>query len=125
MTLTQSLKKPILGHGHKPQPEGIPTPIGSHSTYLGVYYKTGFLGFLAFILFWINVLRRWWKQRTALAEHKFLFPLWFYGGLALWGGLFWMISEDLDAPPIVAFLYFITVGLVISLNKKEEISKEK
>lgn len=116
-TLSQSLKKPILGHGYKPRTEGTPVPIGSHSTYLGVIYKTGFLGFAAFLLFWLAVLRRWWLGRRQAQEDSFLHPLWFYTGIALFGGFFWMITEDLDAPPAVAFIYFILIGLICTFSR--------
>jgi len=37
--------------------------------------------------------------------------------MVLFSGIFWMLTEDLDAPPIAAFLFFIMVGLALSLEK--------
>lgn len=124
-TFKQSLKKPIFGYGFKPRTEEVPIPIGSHSTYIGVIYKTGFLGLFAIILFWISILRRWWGQRRSLSDDGILRPIWFYSGIALIGGYFWMAVEDLDAPPIVAFFYFIIIGIILSLNKMKEEHEEK
>jgi O-antigen ligase len=125
LTLTQSLKKPFFGYGYKPRTEEFPIYIGSHSTYLGVIYKTGFLGFALFLLFWLSVLRRWWLQRKEWRGDHVIGPLWFYLGMALWGGLLWMITEDLDAPPIVAFLTFIMVGLILSLHRLKKAAEEQ
>jgi len=124
ITFKQSLKKPIFGYGFKPRTEEVPIPVGSHSTYIGVIYKTGFLGLFAIILFWISILRRWWVQRKSLSDNGILRPIWFYSGIALIGGYFWMAVEDLDAPPIVAFFYFIIIGIILSLNKMKEVHKE-
>jgi len=117
ITLSEALKKPVLGHGFKPLVEDSPMPIGSHSTYIGVLYRTGFLGFLIFGAFWLAVLRTWWRQRPRLAVNETLRHLWTFGGVAFLSGLIWMFAEDLDAQPIGSFLYFIIIGLIISLEK--------
>jgi hypothetical protein len=36
-----------------------------------------------------------------------------------------MITEDLDAPPIVAFLTFIMVGLILSLHRLKKAAEEQ
>jgi len=117
MTLTQSLEKPFLGHGYKPKTEKVPIAIGSHSTYLGILFRTGFFGLITFLLFWLNVLRKWWNERKSTTKDPILGPLWFYSGIAMFGGLFWMMTEDLDAPPIVAFIYFLIIGLIGSIPR--------
>lgn len=117
ITLSEAVKKPVLGYGFKPLVEDSPLPIGSHSTYIGVLYRTGFLGFLIFGAFWLAVLRTWWRQRPRLAANEILRHLWTFGGVALLAGLIWMFAEDLDAQPIASFLYFIIIGLIISLEK--------
>jgi len=92
-------------------------PIGSHSTYIGVIYKTGFLGLLVFLAFWGLVLKKWWSGRKSVAKDDFLISVWTFTGIGLISGLIWMLTEDLDAPPIAAFLYFIVVGLALSIDK--------
>ncbi|UCC38816.1 MAG: O-antigen ligase family protein [Candidatus Aminicenantes bacterium] len=125
MTLTQAIEKPILGYGFKPRKEQYPDPIGSHSTYIGVIYKTGFLGFLVFMLFWIILLKRWLAQMNPLSEDETLKHAWFYSGIALFGGFIYMITQDLDAPPVVAFLFFVIIGVIISLGKLKKQAVEK
>jgi len=117
MTIRQAMEKPVLGHGFKPRIEDFPLPLGSHSTFIGVLYKTGFLGLLAFCLFWILVLRKWWIQKKICEEDRLLCSVWGLLGTALISGIFWMVTEDLDAPPLAAFLYFIVIGLSLSINK--------
>ena len=117
ITLSEALKKPVLGHGFKPQTEDFIMPIGSHSTYIGVLYRTGFLGFLIFGAFWLAVLRTWWRQRPRLAVNETLRHLWTFGGVAFLSGLIWMFAEDLDAQPVASFLFFIIIGLILSLEK--------
>jgi len=117
ITLSEALKRPVLGHGFKPLLEGFFLPIGSHSTYIGVFYRTGFLGFLIFGAFWLTVFRKWWRQRPRLATNEILRHLWTFGGVAFLSGLIWMLAEDLDAQPVASFLYFIIIGLILSLEK--------
>jgi O-antigen ligase len=117
ITLAEAVKKPVLGHGFKPRVEDSPLPVGSHSTYIGVLYKTGFLGLLILGAFWLAVLRTWWRQRPRWPANETLRHLWTFGGVALLAGLIWMFAEDLDAQPIASYLYFILIGLIISLEK--------
>lgn len=125
MTLEKALKKPILGYGYKPRPEDLPVPVGSHSMYVGILYKTGFAGSAVFLFFWAVVIRRWWLDRTLYGRDKHPGPLWSATGTALIGGLFWMLTEDLDAPPLTAFLFFLVVGIILSRHVLKEVSKEK
>lgn len=117
ITLSEAVKKPVLGHGFKARQEKSRMPLGSHSTYLGVLYRTGFLGFLIFGAFWLAVLRTWWRQRPRLPANETLRHLWTFGGVALLAGLIWMVAEDLDAQPVASFLFFTIIGLVLSLEK--------
>lgn len=117
VTLKEAIKKPILGYGIKPRIEQFDVPLGSHSTYLGVFFKTGILGLLIFGIFWILIISRWWRNRFFIKEDLFLKYLWLCTGSIILGGLLWMITEDLDAPSIVCFIYFLIVGMGISLGK--------
>jgi len=117
VTLKEAIKKPILGHGIKPRAEKFPVPVGSHSMYLGVIFKTGFVGFFTFSLFWLMIFLKWWKLRFTMKEEVYLKYVWFYSGVAILGGLLWMFSEDIDAPSIVTFIYFLIIGILVSLNK--------
>jgi hypothetical protein len=52
-----------------------------------------------------------------MKEEVYLKYVWFYSGVAILGGLLWMFSEDIDAPSIVTFIYFLIIGILVSLNK--------
>jgi len=117
ITVEQALKKPILGWGFKPKTEEFQMPIGSHSTYLGVFYRTGCVGFFVFCLFWYYVVKRWWELRKTFILNKGTTYVWIITGTALITGLLWMLTDDLDAPPLTAFLYFILIGIIFGLQK--------
>lgn len=117
MTIDESLKQPFLGHGFKPRTDEFPIPVASHSTWLGVLYRTGFAGLAVFLLFWILVLRTWWRGRHG---HSPGFPMktaWVVSGIGLISGLLWMLTDDLDAPPITAFVFFLLVGLSMAVAR--------
>ncbi|MCX7973224.1 MAG: O-antigen ligase family protein [Candidatus Aminicenantes bacterium] len=122
VTLKEAMKKPILGHGIKPRIQNFSVPIGSHSMYLGVLLKTGFLGLCVFALFWIMVIGQWWNYKPLLEQRlyrdeSYLNYLWLGTGIIIFDGLLWMFFEDLDAPVIVAFVYFLIVAIALSINK--------
>jgi len=52
-----------------------------------------------------------------LAANETLRHLWTFGGVAFLSGLIWMFAEDLDAQPVASFLFFIIIGLILSLKK--------
>ncbi len=122
--LHQTLDKPVLGHGYKPRVEDFPLPIGSHSMVVGVLYKTGILGFLVFGGFWLSVFLRWWRRRPRAPAEGTPEILWFTAGAGFLSLLVWMLAEDLDAPPVAAFLAFIVVGLVVALERMKSTPPE-
>lgn len=102
-------RSPLLGLGIKPRILEFNIPIGSHSMYLGALLKGGVLG-LAFFLGWLLVVAISW-----LAVLRRPLPGGSRALLAAVGGAvgamsFWMLFEDLDAPQLVAFVYFTLVG---------------
>ena len=118
LTLSGSIKEFFLGYGYKPREEGELIPRGSHSMYMGVIYKTGFFGFSIFFLFWILVIKRWIQLRCFVKINPDMKNFWKYSGVILFGGLIWMLTEDLDATPTVAFFYFFVISMIVSLKKQ-------
>ena len=55
---TSSVAKILFGHGTQIDHPLLGIPLGSHSTYLGVFFKFGVLGSLAFMLFLFFLYRR-------------------------------------------------------------------
>ena len=55
---TSSLGKLLFGHGTQVDHHLLGIPLGSHSTYLGVFFKFGVIGSLFFVLFLFFLYRR-------------------------------------------------------------------
>lgn len=115
-TIERALKRPVLGYGFKPREAGMAIPIASHSAFVGSFYKTGIIGFMFLLMFWVMVYRTWQKQLRKIKD-KSLRCLWCCLGVAFITGIIWQFTEDLDAPPIVAFLYFLVVAFIVSFRK--------
>lgn len=116
-TFVEVMDKNIwLGMGAKPRENFLSIPVGSHSTYISVLYRVGIMGLLAFIAFQISCIFAWLRIRINLIgrdQHR----LWSILGVALIAMSIWMIGEDIDAPQLVAFLYFILVGIIFAFGK--------
>ena len=102
-------RSPLLGLGIKPRISDFYIPVGSHSMYVGMLLKSGLLGLFAFLTWllaifvsWVTVLR-YPLNRMGRSYSAAL-------GASIFALVFWMLFEDLDAPQLVAFVYFIQVG---------------
>lgn len=115
-TIERAFKRPVLGYGFKPREAGMAIPIGSHSTFIGSFYKTGIVGFMFLLMFWAMVYRIWQKQLREIKD-KSLRCLWCCLGVAFITGIIWQLTEDLDAVPIAVFLYFLIVAFIVSFRK--------
>jgi len=116
-TLEEAVKKPVLGYGFKPLEEDATFPIASHSSFVGIIYRSGFLGFGLLVFFFAAVLVRWWRQKAAVMNDRILQTFWFWSGVCILGGLVWMLTEDLDAPALAAFLFFTIIGYACGLKR--------
>ncbi|MDP3919489.1 MAG: hypothetical protein Q8R76_01600 [Candidatus Omnitrophota bacterium] len=101
----------ILGMGFKPRVYLISTPLGSHSTIISLIYKTGVSGAIIFIIFQAHLLWRWFSMKAFVVEKKSYLNLWFGLGWALSCMAMLMITEDIDAPQLLAFAYFVLLGI--------------
>ena len=108
----------VLGLGIKNRGEVFMYPIGSHSTYVSLCVKTGILGLAAFILFQGSLLLRWFRLRPLVREERDLFFLWRGLGWVFIAMMFWTMTEDIDAPQLVAFLYFSLVGIFEGMRRE-------
>ena len=117
------IENPVFGVGVKYDDPSILVPIGSHSTYIGTFMKTGFIGIILLISFIISMLIIWVKVRRNIMYNRTLYLLWQCCGIFLISSIIWMMTEDLDAPQIVAFYFFINCGLIIKLKDINEITK--
>lgn len=102
---------PLLGFGVKHREDNITViPIGSHSTFISIFYKSGLLGFIALLGFVANyvfqALRLMFATRTS-AENRSL-----AAGVVSFIPV--LAFDDIDALPLNAFIYFTMVGLVLN-----------
>jgi len=101
-------KSPIWGLGIKKISESG-YPLGSHSTYIGVFYKTGIIGTLIFTGVLISIIRILIKvhnKTTFQAEAIFLLML-----------LLEFAVEDIDGADWVIVLLFAIIGIIANRYK--------
>lgn len=101
----------IFGLGLKPRSTFLDYPLGSHSTYISLIYKSGLLGFFSFLWFQASLFLRWYKLKEKAGRDRETFALWKGLGLVFISMSLWMITEDIDAPQFLAFIYFSLVGI--------------
>jgi hypothetical protein len=102
----------IIGLGLKPLADkAYNLPSGSHSTYLTLIFKTGILGLSVFLFFQISLWRRWLGLKSMALRDPETKGLWRAFGAVLMAMSVWMLTDDLDAPQIVVFLFFSIVGI--------------
>ncbi|WP_265226303.1 O-antigen ligase family protein [Lactiplantibacillus plantarum] len=96
---------PIIGSGIKVDFMGY--PLGSHSTYIGIFYKVGILGSALAVLVLINflfmIIPALWKQQYWMVSLSCLIAL----------GLF-LTFEDIDGSDWSLIIFWIISGLSIN-----------
>ena len=97
---------PYLGIGYKPRGV-LAIPLGSHSTWIGVFLRTGFIGLAFFAGFYFFYLISSIKKILFSngAKDKII-----ASGFISISAFF--IFEDIDAPQYLALLFFVLVGLL-------------
>jgi O-antigen ligase len=85
--------------------DGLPIPIGSHSTYIGYFVKNGFIGLLFVFIYWVDlfkqILSNYIKSKQRLS-HSFIVIM--FVSISL-------LFEDIDAFELNAYLFGILLGL--------------
>ncbi len=108
----------ILGVGMKPREDIFSIPIGSHSTYVSLLYKSGIVGLGVFIVFQLVLFLRWFNIREESRSRRHYFLFWRCLGFVLISMGLWVITEDIDAPQALSFLYFSSIGLFEGFRKE-------
>jgi O-antigen ligase len=122
---TSSVDKFLFGHGTQIDHWMLDIPLGSHSTYLGVFFKYGVLGLLFFLLFLFYLYRRTLNLTRNVKElneygYKYIRP--YFLCFALTIPLAQMVFIEVDVDLSYA-LYFAT--LVFLIRQESRIVKEK
>lgn len=102
-------ESPLVGIGVKPL-DRSEFAVGSHSTYVGLLLRTGVVGVLLFVAFMLAMGVELWR-RLLSARDRASAELVRLSLSALAFGAVWMIGEDLDAPQLVAFLFFAILAI--------------
>jgi len=117
LTLDAALTSPatlLIGHGTQRESDALSVPVGSHSTYLGLLYKYGAFGLVAFVVLlwsaWRRALRaqvsRRWRVRPDIPRFL-LFAITFFGVQG------WFIEMDVDAAYLTFFWVLMALAFVI------------
>lgn len=108
----------ITGRGIRTHSAEHGMPYGSHSTYVSLTYRTGLLGLSAFLLLQMVVFYRWYQLKAKTQSTRQLRIYWRSLGVVLLSMPMWMITEDIDVPQLLAFMYFAAVGLLEGLRRE-------
>ena len=100
----------LVGLGIRPRPGGG-FPTGSHSTYISLLYRSGLFGLVGFLTFQAILIGRWYLLRAITRTDRQTFVIWRGFGVVFLSMAFWMLTEDIDAPQLLAFIYFSCIGL--------------
>ncbi|WP_312682864.1 O-antigen ligase family protein [Stenotrophomonas chelatiphaga] len=97
-------ESPIIGFGVKHEVPQYKIPVGSHSTFIGAFYKTGILGLAALVIFWLASVVR--AIRALVTDNDLRRRASSCAFLAM---MPFFMFEDVDAPQFVAFLLFLSL----------------
>jgi hypothetical protein len=87
---------PVLGFGIKPESEGLVANIATHSTFLGVLFKGGILGFCAYISFLLVSVKQLVQMRSYFGILFFVFIT------------SWTVFEDFDGGHLIPLFLALT-----------------
>ncbi len=108
----------LIGMGIRPRDESFAFPIGSHSSYVSLLFRTGLAGLTAFLGLQGILLLRWYQLKKWVQQDREQFVFWQGLGWVFWMMLFWMLTEDIDAPQLLAFTYFSLIGIFEGFRRK-------
>ncbi len=115
-TIKIAMDNPVIGIGVKLTDERYYAPIGSHSTYIGALLKTGIIGLLFLLLFKISIFLKWLRTKKNI-KGKLYEMTWIILGISYVTYSLWMITDDIDAPIIATFIYFLICGAILKLDQ--------
>lgn len=108
-------RSPVIGMGIKDMLSTLPYPYGSHSSYIGYFYKAGILGGIIYLCsFMVYAYKLFkWKKRD-IGDYTLF--------ICIMLMLIWMILEDLDGANWGICYAFILMGYT---SDKENFEREK
>lgn len=115
-SLATAFKFPLFGVGDKFSVDDMYLLIGSHSTYINVLVKSGFLGLLFILIAFGTVFVRIFENKKSIGCIKSK-RLWFISTFLFITTIIWMCTEEIDWPSITAFFFFMNIGVIFSFKK--------
>ena len=117
---TSSLDTIIIGHGTQLDHPDLSVPVGSHSTYMGMFFKFGTVGLVAFLVFMFALYRRMLAMTKDVHElnrngYRITRPYFVCFGLIVLLVQMTFIEVDVDAS--YAMFVAVLVYLVIQESK--------
>lgn len=106
--------KPILGCGIK-EISSVELPLGSHSTYIGLLYKTGIIGTLVICTAFAGKIKEYIKAIIRIKRLNM------YKVLSLFLAMIFVFAllEDLDGVDWLICLFYSLIGIQKSMSKQE------
>ncbi len=108
----------VVGRGIRTPSVEQRMPLGSHSTYVSLLYRTGLCGLSIFLLLQAVLLVRWYRLKEYVRSNRDHRLVWMALGVVFFSMAFWMLTEDIDAPQLLAFLYFSAIGVFEGLRRE-------
>lgn len=103
----------VCGLGAKPRVSYFHVPIGSHSMFLGSFVKTGLLGLLLVLVWQISLVVGWYFRDLLIRGTRYGSETSFSMGVITLMMAVWMVGEDIDAPQLLCFIYFMMCGIAL------------
>lgn len=97
-------------------------PLGSHSTLVSLLYRTGILGLATYLTLQAHLFYRWLKAKPNPQDEPVYRYYWRACGIVFFSMALWTVTEDIDAPQLIAFLYFSLIGTFTGLNRQRATS---
>lgn len=113
---TESLKKmwensPLFGMGIKDLFGGSIYSYGSHSSFIGYFYKAGIIGGVTYILsFGLKLFELIKWKKNGIYEYTYL--------ACFCGILLWMLLEDVDGANWSVCMFYVFIGIMTNTDRK-------
>lgn len=106
-------ESPIVGMGIKyPNPYVFGLPYGSHSTYIGIFYRTGIVGVLFFVIMFWRITKKSIFLVIDSAKYRFL-------GIVMLAYFVAIVFLDIDASAWVLAMFFTNVAMISKISTIE------
>lgn len=109
---------PVLGYGIKPRENEGHIPLGSHSTFVSGFTKGGLLVLTLIVMLFIVIpvfyFAKYYRSHSNGEYYGQMISLFLVSYVVI---IFWIVSEDVDAPAMASFLIFFQMALILNVNK--------